>query len=126
MEYVVFFSLIMLLTPNAFAIPYTFEMSLKQQIDDELPIDKILCRNNSHFLVERENGKLACVYESTAKKLNWKLLQNHDSRENLWLNNNPVIKNCWPKESDEDWIDVEYGNSTHYFDIRTCKWHNKN
>lgn len=34
----------------------------------------INCSNSEHVLTERPNGKLACVYETTAEKLNWSVI----------------------------------------------------
>ena len=44
---------------------------MRQQIENQISFDKITCNNDKHILVERQNGKLACVYSDTAKKLNW-------------------------------------------------------
>jgi hypothetical protein len=46
--------------------------SLKQQLKKITPINDIICKNENHHLVERANGKLACVYLDTAEKLDWK------------------------------------------------------
>ena len=108
--------------PTALAMPYTFEFSLKQQIEDGKTFNQILCSNVNHVLVERINGKLACVYPETAEKLNW-IIQDEEIRENLWLIYNPAVANCMPKGPDPfPWPDIGYENSTHTFDIMDCTW----
>ena len=47
--------------------------SLKQQVEEGLSFNEILCPNDNHVLAERPNGKLACVYENTVKKLKWEV-----------------------------------------------------
>lgn len=95
--------------------------SLKQQIDDGLSFNEILCPNNNHVLVERTNGKLACVYPETAEKFNW-IIQDEEIRENLWLINHPAVKNCVPKHEGDAWPSMGYENSTHSFDVEFCEW----
>jgi len=56
------------------SVPFGFSEPLKVQLEQELEINQIQCNNPNHVLVERTNGKLACVYESTAEKLNWKII----------------------------------------------------
>jgi len=48
--------------------------SLKAQLADNIPQEKITCSSSLHVLTERTNGNLACVYSSTAEKLGWKLI----------------------------------------------------
>jgi len=48
------------------------DFTLKQQIENNMSAQEIECSNNKHVLFERPNGKLSCVYPSTAEKLNWK------------------------------------------------------
>ena len=47
------------------------DFTLKQQIESNVPVDKIECRNKMHVLVERDNGNFACVYPTTAERLGW-------------------------------------------------------
>lgn len=56
-------------------VTYPDKLTLKQQIESQLPVSEILCNDNSHVLVERVNGKLACVYSETAEKLNWSIIK---------------------------------------------------
>ncbi len=53
------------------------DFSLKQQIENKMTAQEIECSDNKHVLVERTNGKLACVSPTNAEKLDWKLL--HDA-----------------------------------------------
>ncbi|MCV0413222.1 hypothetical protein [Nitrosarchaeum sp.] len=46
--------------------------SLKQQIKDAIPLDDIICKISTHYLVKRNNDKLACIDLNTAKKLDLK------------------------------------------------------
>ena len=50
------------------------KLSLKHQISDKTLIKDIKCQNDSHVLVERTNGKLACVFSDTFEKFDWKLV----------------------------------------------------
>jgi len=125
MKQIIFLSLFILLIPSAIAIPYQYEISLKQQIDNNISFNEILCRNNSHVLVERINEKLACVYSDTAKKFNW-IVQDEEIRENLWLINNPAVKDCVPKKVGDAWISMGYENKTHSFDVEFCEWSERN
>lgn len=122
MKQIIFLSLVILLVPVAFASPFNFEESLKQQINENIPKNEILCKNNKHVLVERTNEQLACVYETTAKKLDWKLVYDEIARENLFLQKDPVVKDCVPKGSDDAYITYPYQNRTHSFDVGTCEW----
>ena len=45
-------------------------LSLKQQIENKM-FDSLICGNDSHVLAERPNGKLACAFYDTVKKLDW-------------------------------------------------------
>jgi hypothetical protein len=47
---------------------------LKQQLQNQTPVDNILCKKSDHFLAERANKRLACVSMDTAKQLGWKLV----------------------------------------------------
>ena len=45
--------------------------SLKEQVNSGLSNEEIICPNSNQVLVERPNGKLACVYVTTTEKLGW-------------------------------------------------------
>lgn len=51
--------------------------SLKQQIKDAIPLDDIICKISTHYLVKRDNDKLACIDLDTAKKLDLKPLDSN-------------------------------------------------
>ena len=58
---------------------YAEFMSPLKQINDGIANDMIQC-NTGKVLVESSSGKAACVYDSTAKKLEnrgWKIIENH-------------------------------------------------
>lgn len=55
--------------------------SLKQQLEDNTPKEKITCSSSFHVLAERPNGELACVYPSTAVKLGWHMLNAYTNAE---------------------------------------------
>ncbi len=50
------------------------DFSLKQQIENNMTVEEIDCRNNKHVLVLRSNDELACVYPESAEKLNWQII----------------------------------------------------
>ena len=50
------------------------DFSLKQQLENNMTLDEIECRNEKHILVERIRDQLACVYPTTAEKLGWKII----------------------------------------------------
>ena len=60
-------------------VPFGFSEPLKVQLEQGLEINQIQCNNPNLILVERDNGNLACVYESTAEKLNWKIIPQSDT-----------------------------------------------
>jgi len=51
------------------------KLPLYDQIKIVAHPDYLYCNNEDLVLSERPNGKLACVYASTAEKLEWKLIQ---------------------------------------------------
>ena len=89
-----FTALIVLDAPDAFAkcidrdnCPRPLGSSpLKEQIKQYNMVYDIKCMRIEHWLTERPNGKLACVTDSTAKKLGWYATRNYsmaDSKENV-------------------------------------------
>ncbi len=113
---------IFLLIPVSVVFGFSFDVPLKQQIQSGLLKNEILCPDNSHILVERVNDKLACVFPLTAEKLGWEKVYDEETRENLWIHNIPEVKNCERKSDSVSIPDAEFGNSTHYFDLRSCIW----
>ncbi len=49
-------------------------------------------------------------------------INGEETIDNLAVHNTPVVKNCIPKTPDQAVINIDYKNSTHYFDVRTCEW----
>lgn len=61
--------------PPQFDFVVIEKLTLKNQLVDKTMNPKdIICLNDSHVLVQRTNDKLACVYEVTAEKLDWKII----------------------------------------------------
>ncbi len=56
-------------------LPLLDPPSLKQQISNNIDMHEIKCPNPDHVLTQRPNSNLACVYESTAEKLDWQLIK---------------------------------------------------
>ena len=54
--------------------PLGFSEPLRDQLDQGIETDQIQCDNSNHILVQRTNGKMACVTESTAKKKGWEAI----------------------------------------------------
>lgn len=113
-----------LLFPTAMAYHYEYELSLKQQINENLSFNEILCQNHNHVLAERNNGKLSCVYYETAEKLNW-TIRDKEVKVNLLLSYDPAVKDCVPKKEGDVYPTMPYGNSTHSFDVGVCEWSEK-
>lgn len=65
------------------------EFSLRQQIENNMPVSEIKCKNDKHVLAERPNGKLACIYHETSEKLNWPII-NADTNRILSVYELPV------------------------------------
>jgi len=57
------------------SVPLGFSEPLREQLEQGLEIDQIQCGNPNHTLVERSNGKLACVTEKTSEKLGWEIIE---------------------------------------------------
>jgi len=56
---------------NDFKQQINEKMTLKQQLSDKMDWDDMVCPNTQHVLTERSNGKIACVYPTTAEKFGW-------------------------------------------------------
>ena len=54
--------------------PLGFSDPLQSQIEQGIETEKLHCDNKSLLLVQRTNGKLACVTEKTSEKLGWEIL----------------------------------------------------
>ena len=55
------------------SVPLGFSEPINQQLKNDIFYLDLSCDNPEHVLVERQNGKLACVYEATAEKMGWKI-----------------------------------------------------
>jgi len=127
MKQVIFLSLLVLFLPAAaFATPYDFDVTLKQQINEHTPKNEILCQDDSHVLVERTNNNLACVFLTTAEKLQWELVYDEIARHNLIIHNDPDVKDCTIKGPRDAWVSYPYQNTTHSFDVEFCVWNLNN
>ena len=60
------------------SIPLGFSEPLRVQLEQGMEINEIQCDNPDNVLVYRTNGKLACVSERTAEKLNWEIINNSE------------------------------------------------
>lgn len=56
-------------------VPLGFSESLRMQLEQEIEADQIQCDNDSHVLVLRTNGKLACVTEGIIEKTRLKIIE---------------------------------------------------
>ena len=86
--------------------------TLKEQIKQYNLVQDIKCTQIEHWLMERPNGKLACVTNSTAEKLEW--WDHHhsmaDSKENVILTSG--IAHTIPYEIMGATLeDLSYGNN---------------
>ena len=72
--------------------------SLKQQLADNIPEEKITCSSTFQVLTERPNGDLACVYPSTAAKLEWHILNSYKNTEILPHEVELKIEKLWETE----------------------------
>ncbi len=89
----------------------------------KLPFSEIKCTNSQHVLTERPNGKLACVYETTAEKLNWSVIYGvySDERHQIVIdacNNSDGKFNSGENRSELlTWI-----NKTHIYNNNHCTY----
>jgi len=58
--------------------PLGYSEPLRVQLEQGIETDQIQCDNVSHVLVERTNGKLACVTERTAERTGWEIINQDD------------------------------------------------
>ena len=82
------------------------DFTLKQQIENNMSVDEIECRNDKHVLAERENGELSCVSPSNAQILGWYV---HSTNE--WSYDGPEIHietSTFEVVKDGVTFDVEY------------------
>ncbi len=58
------------------SIPLGFSEPLRVQLEQGIETSQIQCDNPNHVLVQRTNGKLACVSERNAERMNWEIIEN--------------------------------------------------
>lgn len=56
------------------SIPLGFSEPLRVQLEQGIETNQIKCDNDSHVLVERDNGNLACVSLENAERTGWKII----------------------------------------------------
>ncbi len=61
------------------SIPLGFSEPLRVQLESGLETNQIQCDNSSHVLVQRTNGKLACISEKSAERMNWEIIETNIS-----------------------------------------------
>lgn len=83
-------------------------LSLKQQIENNMSVDKITCSDNEkHVLVVRPNAKFACVYQSTVDKLGWSKTGMYEHNENL---DSLSLHTPADQKKIDLWEDCRFGN----------------
>lgn len=58
------------------SVPLGFSEPLRVQLEQGIETSQIQCDDMSHVLVQRPNGKLACVSEGNAERMNWEIIDN--------------------------------------------------
>ena len=58
------------------SVPLGFSEPLRVQLEQGIETSDIQCDNSDHVLVQRTNGKLACVFERNAEKMSWEIINN--------------------------------------------------
>jgi len=74
--------------------PLGFSEPLRVQLEQGIETDQIQCDNPNHVLVQRTNGKLACVSEKVAERTGWEIIDTVKKIEHVesGLVNDSVIK----------------------------------
>ena len=57
------------------SIPLGFSEPLRVQLEAGIETNQLQCDNDSHVLVQRTNGNLACVSEKSAERTGWKIIK---------------------------------------------------
>ena len=58
------------------SVPLGYSEPLRVQLEQGIETNDIQCDGTNHVLVQRTNGKLACVSEGTAEKMSWEIVDN--------------------------------------------------
>jgi hypothetical protein len=59
-------------------------LSPMKQLEYGILINDIECKNDIHVLAKRPNDKIACIYETTAEKLGWKIINSEISEKSVF------------------------------------------
>ncbi len=106
------------------SIPLGFSEPLRVQLESGLETNQIQCDNTSHVLVLRTNGKLACISEKSAERMNWEIIgvstqiiqetttQKSDSENIQQVLTDKVMKNDITKISDKQLSITNIGKSS--------------
>ena len=97
------------------SIPLGFSEPLRVQLEQGLEINEIQCDNPDNVLVQRTNGKLACVSERTAEKLNWEIVETKInsvsvSTQDLYDNTSSVLISSDKQYDPKDFPLNQYSN----------------
>ena len=61
------------------SVPLGYSEPLRVQLEQGIETDQIQCNNPNYVLVQRTNGKMACVTERTAEKTGWEIIDNNET-----------------------------------------------
>ena len=80
------------------SVPLGYSEPLKVQLEQGIETNQIQCDNPNHVLVQRTNGKLACVSEKSAEKMNWELVDYQKSTISNIVYDYPLYANSLESE----------------------------
>ncbi len=94
--------------PAAVATTATIPLT-HDQIQGMPPLEKT-CKKQQHVLAERPDGRLACVYESTAEKLGWMMITMMIQAENMskMQNTNDTGPHTVAHQADSHWSSDDF------------------
>ncbi len=78
--------------------PLGFSEPLRVQLEQRVSTDQLQCDNESHVLVQRSNGNMACVTEISAEKMGWGIIDNLE----ISISDIKTVKNYWFPNPDEN------------------------
>ena len=84
--------------------------SPKKQIESGILPQDVICKE-IHVLVMRDNGRVACVQESTANKMNWDIVATEFEQKQIVTNQKDQVENVSNSVDVADRTDV-YSNTT--------------
>lgn len=93
----IIFTLTIIMTSLFFIIPNVSAesdsvISPRKQLESGIAPNDVICKNHL-VLAERNSGNVVCVYESSAKKLGWKIIKSTSIYENKILDKSNSSKN---------------------------------